>query len=128
MIYGIGIDIAKVSRFEKWLENPKMIERFFNDAEKVERGTLSFRCQHYASRFAAKEAFSKALGTGIVGFALTEIFVTNGKFGEPYINVMGKAKDLLESRCGKDAKTFVSISHEKEYAVATVIIECFEGE
>lgn len=128
MIYGIGVDIAKVSRFEKWLENPKMIERFFNDAEKVERGTPSFRCQHYASRFAAKEAFSKALGTGIVGFALTEVFVTNGKFGEPYINVMGSAKDLLESRCGKDAKVFVSISHEKEYAVATVVIERFEGE
>lgn len=125
MIYGIGCDIVKVSRFEKWIDNPRMIDRFFSNAEKVDagQGTPAFKCQHYAARFAAKESFSKALGTGIVGFALTEVFVTNGEFGEPYINVTGRAKDLLESRCGKNAKIFVSLSHEKEYAVATVVIE-----
>lgn len=123
MIYGIGTDIAKVSRFERWERDGRMICRFFNEAEIVRHGTPLFRCQHYASRFAVKEAFSKALGTGIVGFALTEVFVTSGKSGEPHLNLTGKAAEIFERRCGKNAKLFVSISHEKEYALATVLIE-----
>ena len=75
MIFGIGTDISQVNRFEKWVENPQMFMRFFNPAEIMEKGSLAAKCQHYAARFAAKEAFSKALGTGIAGFELKEVYV-----------------------------------------------------
>ncbi len=65
MIFGIGTDIVDVRRFEKWLENEELLERYFNEAELFSKGSKSSLCQHYAVRFAAKEAFSKALGTGI---------------------------------------------------------------
>ena len=73
MIAGIGTDIAEVKRFEKWVQNPEMLERFFNEKEMSSAKSEAARCQHYAVRFAAKEAFSKALGTGISGFSLKEV-------------------------------------------------------
>ena len=73
MIYGIGTDITKVSRFEKWVKNEEFIKRFFNSQEIMVSGSISAKCEHYAARFAVKEAFSKALGTGISGFNLQEL-------------------------------------------------------
>lgn len=123
MIYGIGTDIAKVSRFEKWVKNEEIINRFFNPLEIMQNGNLNARCEHYAVRFAAKEAFSKALGTGITGFKLTDVFITNDENGKPVINVQNEAKKMLEKRCGK-CNVLVSLSHEKEFATAFVVIEC----
>ena len=123
MIYGIGTDIAKVQRFEKWVKNPDMIERFFNEKERSTGKSEASQCEHYAARFAAKEAFSKALGTGISGFELNEVFITNNGDGKPFLNIEGKAKKIMEERCGKNCSVHVSLSHEKEYAVAFVIIE-----
>lgn len=122
MIFGIGTDIAQVSRFQKWVKNPEMLERFFNEKECSAAGSEAAQCQHYAARFAAKEAFSKALGTGISGFGLQEVYVTNNEEGKPFLNVEGAALSLLKERCG-DCNIFLSLSHEKEYAVAFVIIE-----
>lgn len=124
MIYGIGTDITEVKRFRKWLDNPEMTGRFFNieempDAENMSEGKL---LEHYASRFAAKEAFAKALGTGFSGFSLKEVFVSKDTDGKPFINVTGNAEKLLGERCG-NCTVHLSISHEKEYAVAYVIIE-----
>ena len=59
MIAGIGTDIADVKRFIKWVRNPEMIERFFNEKERSEASSEAAKCEHYAVRFAAKEAFSK---------------------------------------------------------------------
>ena len=123
MIYGLGTDIAKVERFEKWVKNPEMIDRFFNRKEVTEAKSEAARCEHYAVRFAAKEAFSKALGTGIRGFDLNEVYITNNEDGKPSLNIEGKAKKLMEERCGKNTCVHVSLSHEKEYAVAFVVIE-----
>ena len=123
MIYGIGTDIAKVSRFEKWIRTPEMLERFFNSKERNEAKSDHAKCEHYAVRFAAKEAFSKALGTGIRGFELSEVYITNNEDGKPSLNIEGKAKKLMEERCGKNCSVQVSLSHEKEYALAFVIIE-----
>ena len=78
--------------------------------------------QHYAVRFAAKEAFSKAMGTGISGFELKDVFVQNEESGKPYLVLENSAKKLFEEKC-PDAKIFLSLSHEKEYATANVIIE-----
>ena len=122
MICGIGTDIAQVSRFEKWVKDPKMLERFFNEKERRSAKSEAAACQHYAARFAAKEAFSKALGTGISGFDLKDVYITNNSEGAPLLNIEGAALSLMKERYG-DCKTFVSLSHEKEYAVAFVIIE-----
>ena len=122
MIAGIGTDIAEVKRFEKWVKNPEMIERFFNEKERSSAKSDSPKYQHYAVRFAAKEAFSKALGTGISGFNLKDVYITNNSEGKPELNIEGAALSLLKERLG-DCNAFVSLSHEKEYAVAFVILE-----
>ena len=83
---------------------------------------MSAVCQHYAVRFAAKEAFSKALGTGISGFNLKDVYITNDENGKPIINVQNSAEEILKNRC-QNYKLHVSLSHEKEYAIAYVIIE-----
>lgn len=122
MVFGIGVDIIAVKRFEKWVNSPDMIERFFNEKEIKSGKSLSAVCQHYAVRFAAKEAFSKALGTGISGFNLKDVYITNDEFGKPIINVQNSAEEILKNRC-QNYKLHVSLSHEKEYAIAYVIIE-----
>lgn len=122
MIAGIGTDIAEVRRFEKWVRNPQMLERFFNEKELSSAKSEAARCQHYAVRFAAKEAFSKALGTGISGFNLKDVYITNNSDGAPLLNIEGAALSLMKERLGQ-CKAFVSLSHEKEYALAFVILE-----
>ena len=124
MIYGIGTDISLVSRFEKWVSNPDMIKRFFNPSEIMENGSLSAKCQHYAARFAAKEAFSKALGTGLV-YNIKDSFIVNNDDGKPELVLQDSAKLLFEKQCGnfENFHLHVSLSHEKEYATAFVIIE-----
>jgi len=123
MIFGIGTDIADVRRFDKWVKNPEMFNRFFNDAEIMNRGTDNAKCQHYAVRFAAKEAFSKALGTGISGFELKDVYITNDESGKPVLNVENSAEKLIKQLCGDNYKLHVSLSHEKDYATAFVIVE-----
>ena len=123
MIYGIGTDIADVRRFTKWVENPDLIERFFNKHEIKTTGSRQKLQEHYASRFSVKEAFSKALGTGIAGFQLADVYVEHDEEGKPELRLEGRAAALVEMRCGKGARISVSLSHEKEYAVAFVVIE-----
>ncbi|MCR5762231.1 MAG: holo-ACP synthase [Treponema sp.] len=125
MVYGIGCDIVKVSRFLKWVENDSLINRFFNKNEIMTGNSSSVqrKCEYYAVRFAAKESFSKALGTGLKGFELTDIYIENDTDGKPFMRVIGNAAVELEKNCGKDAHVHVSLSHEKEYAIAYVIIE-----
>ena len=122
MLFGIGTDIVQVSRMHKWVEKSEMIERFLNPCEWMAKGSQAAKCQHYAARFAAKEAFSKALGTGITGFSLQDVYITNDKSGKPILNVKDSAADVLKKQCG-ECKLHVSLSHEKEYATAFVIIE-----
>lgn len=126
MIFGIGTDITKISRFEKWIINDKMINRFFNKNEILinhnEKNT-QYNLEHYASRFAAKEAFSKALGTGFVGLELSDFGIIKNKEGKPEFCFGSKTLEILEKRVGKNFKVHISISHEREYAIAFVIIE-----
>lgn len=127
MIFGIGTDIVETRRFKKWIENPSILNRFFASEEQFASKTVESRhesalCQHYAVRFAAKEAFSKALGTGIWGFDLKDVFVTKNSEGKPSIELRNGALELFQKRCG-EANIFVSLSHEKEYATAFVLIE-----
>lgn len=133
MIFGIGTDIAKVVRFEKWVRSGVMIHRFFNECEitPVEESSIEkkmqFLCEHYAARFAAKEAFAKALGTGFSGLELSDFGIKKNENGKPEFVFGSKTADIIERICGKGAKVFVSISHEKEYAVSYVVIETAAG-
>ena len=122
MIAGIGTDITETKRFEKWIKNPLMLERFFNQKEQSSAKSDSAKCQHYAARFAAKEAFSKAIGTGLSGFILKDVYVTNNSEGKPELNIEGAALSLVTQRFG-ECNVHVSLSHERAYAVAFVILE-----
>lgn len=125
MIFGVGCDIVKISRFEKWVEaEDTYIDRFFNERERIQTdSSIHRKCEFYAGRFAAKEAFSKALGTGISGFSLKDVYVCPDDRGRPVFVTEGSAKDLAEKLCGTDYRVHISISHEKEYAVAYAVIE-----
>ena len=123
-IYGIGTDIVSVKRIRSSLKNKNFINRIFHKKEilKCKRINKTINC--YAKRFAAKEAFSKALGTGISkGVNFNEIVVLNKKSGKPYINIIGKTKIILNKKFKKKrSKISLSLSDEKKYAVAFVTI------
>ena len=123
-IYGIGTDIVNIERIKNSLKNKNFINRIFNEKEvlKCRKNNNSINC--YAKRFAAKEAFSKALGTGISnGINFNEIVVLNKKSGKPYISVIGQTKKILVKKFKKKkSKISLSLSDEKKYAVAFVTI------
>ena len=123
-IFGIGTDIVSVDRIKNSLKNKKFINRIFNEKEilKCKKNNNSINC--YAKRFAAKEAFSKALGTGISnGINFNEIVVLNKKSGKPYISIIGQTKKILKKKFKrKKSKISLSLSDEKKYAVAFVTI------
>jgi len=123
MIYGIGTDIIEVERMQKHLTNNIALKnKLFTLLEQdyAEKRAIVF--QHYAARFAAKEAFFKALGTGCrFGMAFHEIEVENDALGKPQINLHGKVKKYVEQQGIKGIH--LSISHVKEMANAFVILE-----
>ena len=123
-IFGIGIDIVNIDRIKNSLKNKNFINRIFNKKEiqKCKKIYNSNNC--YAKRFAAKEAFSKALGTGISkGINFNEIVILNKKTGNPYISIIGKTKQTLNRKFKrKKPKISLSLSDEKKYAVAFVTI------
>tara|TARA_B100000963_G_C22611775_1_gene665250 strand:+ start:606 stop:989 length:384 start_codon:yes stop_codon:yes gene_type:complete len=123
-IFGIGTDIISIDRIKNSLKNKNFVHRIFNEKEilKCKNNNNSTNC--YAKRFAAKEAFSKALGTGIAnGINFNEIIVLNKKSGKPYISVIGQSKKILYKKFkGKKTKISLSLSDEKKYAVAFVTI------
>ena len=123
-IFGIGTDIVSVDRIKNSLKNKKFIGRIFNEKEILKCKKNSNRINCYAKRFAAKEAFSKALGTGISnGINFNEIVILNKKSGKPYINIIGQTKRTLKKKFkNKKSKISLSLSDEKKYAVAFVTI------
>tara|TARA_Y100000816_G_scaffold261525_1_gene218577 strand:- start:209 stop:592 length:384 start_codon:yes stop_codon:yes gene_type:complete len=123
-IFGVGTDIVKVSRIKKSLSNKAFLSRIFDKAEikKCQKIRNSINC--FAKRFAAKEAFSKALGTGISkGINFKEIVILNEKSGKPFIKLLDKTKKHVEKKLKKKKyKIFLSITDEQQYAVAFVTI------
>jgi|TARA_B100001059_G_scaffold217340_1_gene236502 holo-[acyl-carrier protein] synthase len=123
-IYGIGTDIISVDRIKNSLKNKDFIQRIFNKKEILKCKKINNSINCYAKRFAAKEAFSKALGTGISnGISFNEIVILNKKSGKPYINVINQTKKTLNKKFKrKKLKISLSLSDEKKYAVAFVTI------
>ncbi len=123
-LFGVGTDIIRVNRLKKSLKKKLFLSRIFNEEEiiKCERTKKYLNC--FAKRFAAKEAFSKALGTGISkGINFNEIIVLNEKSGKPYIKLVNKTKKIVGRKLKKKKyKISLSIADEKDYAVAFVTI------
>lgn len=112
----VGTDIVKISRIEKSIKSEAFLNRVFSERE---RELISKKgASTAAANFAAKEAFGKALGSGVRGFSLSEVEILREESGAPYILLSGDAERLAEGL------TFsVSLSHEKEYAIAFLIAE-----
>ena len=123
-IYGVGTDIVKIKRIKDSIKKESFITRIFNDVEisKCNKTIKRYNC--YAKRFAAKEAFSKALGTGISkGINFNEIVVLNEKNGKPFIKLLKKTKEKVEKKLKKKKyKISLSLTDEDKYAVAFVTI------
>ncbi len=121
MIIGLGTDIIEIERVRKAVGKENFRNKVFTEIEQSyceSRGKNS--AASYAARFAAKEAFFKALGTGIIT-QLTDVEIVNDERGAPTINLRGKAKTLAELK-GVE-KIFISLSHSRDFATATCIIE-----
>ena len=123
-IYGIGTDIANINRIKKSLKNKDFINRLFNKNEVKKCNNQINKANCYAKRFAAKEAFSKAIATGISrGINFNEIIVHNIKSGKPRIKLLGNTKKVVNKILNKKKfNIFLSLSDDKPFAVATVVI------
>jgi holo-[acyl-carrier protein] synthase len=122
IVTGIGIDIVRVQRLKRWLATPGLLERYFHPQEltaSLSKGKGG--AQSLAARFAAKEAFGKALGTGLAGIVLKDIIVINRHNGKPEIRVVNTALGALENSGAN--RVHLSLTHEHEYAAAMVVLE-----
>jgi len=123
MILGIGTDIVAVTRIARILKsNLRFVEKVFSLAEIEYCSAKANPAQSYAARFAAKEAFLKAIGTGWAdGISWREIEVLNDAMGKPELKISGRSAVLA----GKldMGKIHLSLSHEREYAIAFVMLE-----
>jgi len=120
-IFGVGIDLVKVDRIRQALERypDRFRRRIFTSTEVAFCEKLANKYLSYAGRFAAKEAFSKALGTGLRGaISWNEIEVDDNERSRPTLRPTGRARQFLGSR-----KAHLSISHLDDYATAVVVIE-----
>jgi len=123
MIFGIGIDIIEVRRVEKLSQkSDKYVKKIFTQNEIDYCRKFKNGSQNFAGRFAVKEAFSKAMGTGISnGLKFNQIETVNDKLGKPEIVLYGRTKEIFDARNLRFSH--VSIAHLKDYATAVVIIE-----
>jgi holo-[acyl-carrier protein] synthase len=124
MIFGTGIDIVDISRFERFVRenNELLFKRLFTPQELAYCVARKRSAQHYALRFAAKEAFLKALGTGLRdGLAWRDMEVVNDAYGKPELKLGGRAAELF--RQNSLAGIFLSLSHDGNCAIASVILE-----
>lgn len=122
MIVGIGIDLLEVAKLEKDIQSNIYLRKVFTETEIAECKSVINSAERFAGRFAAKEAFMKAIGKGIrqeVWF--TQIEVLNHENGQPYIQVNGEAETALIAASVKNI--YVSITHTKQHAAAVVILE-----
>ena len=124
MIYGIGTDIVAIERFRKFIDsgNNALLERLLSPAELSRCRSRKDAASCMAARFAAKEAFVKALGTGLRdGISWLEMEVSNDAMGKPELNLFGKTSELVQAR--GMFKIHLSLSHDGGNAVAMVVLE-----
>ncbi len=122
MVTGVGTDLVEIRRMEKSLESPAFWQRVFGPQEQQWLKSLApeRRAQSAAACFAAKEAFLKACGRGLGGFALCEIQTLRKESGEPYYHLTGQAEAFLKQQ---GISALVSLSHENGLALAFALLQ-----
>ena len=125
-IFGIGTDIVDNSRIKKLFSKNKRFKKKIFSAKEIKHCESKLnKIGSYSKRFAAKEAFAKALGIGIgKGISFCEITMNNNQNGAPFIELFGKTKIIVKNIIKKKNKIYLSLSDEKKYALAMVIISC----
>ena len=123
-IIGNGVDIIRNSRIKKLIKNPKFLSRIFSEGEIKDSKKIKNKANFFAKRFAAKEAFVKSIGTGFrKGINFNDIYIKNNKLGKPTISYNNKIKKILNQKFkSKRFNVYVSLSDEKKYSIAYVII------
>lgn len=123
-VIGIGVDLVECARIEHSLERfgERFLHRVFTDGEIAYSKSMKFPARHLAARFAAKEAVSKAFGTGI-GKAMgwKDIDVQKKESGEPFLVLTGHAEELAQKRGVRSA--LITLSHTDHHAMAMVVLE-----
>ena len=124
-ILGIGVDIVENIRINKSLKKSQFINRIFTPSEILIAKKLKDKKSYYSKRFAAKEAFAKSLGTGFKdGLNFKDISVINDKKGKPLFIISDKLKKLVKKKFKiSNFDFFLSISDEKKYSIAYVILQ-----
>lgn len=118
MTLRVGIDHVEIERITKMMENPRFLPRFFGERELAHLKQRGCPPASVAANFCAKEAFSKALGTGLRGFYMREVELLREENGRPFLSFSGQAFELVR-RSG--LRFEVSVSHDRRYAIAQVI-------
>ena len=118
MMLRTGVDLVEVDRIRRSLENPRFLRRFFGERERLWLEAKGCPPHSVAANFCAKEAFSKALGTGVRGFALREVELLRDELGAPCFHLSGRARELAQA---KGLIFSVSVSHTRELALAFVV-------
>ena len=124
-IIGNGVDIIKNSRINNSLKIKGFLNRIFTEKEIEQGKKLKNKINFYAKRFAAKEAFVKAIGTGFRSdINFIDIEIKNYKNGKPYISLSKKLNNFLQKKFKiQKYKVFLSLSDEKDYSIAFVVID-----
>ena len=121
MIVGIGNDIIEIERIEEAISKEGFKDKIYTQRELENIKKRGNRAETYAGVFSAKEAISKAIGTGVREFSLTDLEILNDDLGKPYVVVSEKLDKIIKSK-KEDYQIEISISHSKKYAIAMAII------
>ena len=123
-ILGIGTDIVKNTRIKKLLKTKKFINRIFSKKEIIKSKNTLNKTNYFSKKFAVKEAFVKALGTGFRnGINFKDISITNDKYGKPSFKLNNNVKKLIYSKYKiKKFKISLSLADEKKYSIAFSVI------
>ena len=121
MIVGIGNDIIEIERIEKAISKEGFKNKVYTQKELENIEKRGDRVETYAGIFSAKEAMSKAIGTGVREFSLTDLEILNDDLGKPYVAVSEKLDKIIKDK-KEDYQIEISISHSKKYATAVAIV------
>ena len=121
MIVGIGNDIIEIERIEKAISKESFKNKIYTQRELENIEKRGNRTETYAGIFSAKEAISKAIGTGVREFSLIDLEILNDDLGKPYVVVSEKLDKILKNK-KEDYQIEISISHSRKYATAMAII------
>lgn len=124
MILGVGCDIVEIDRIRKAVSKGNFIKHCFTERETEYFDKKHNRAESVAAGFAAKEAVSKALGTGISGFSFTDIEILHHENGQPYVNLTGEAANIADKLGGVVS---VSMSHSEHSAIAYAVFDSLKN-